>query len=168
LTFQDLEYEEGNKFIEEIRLGMHGAKTKHLTLIEKRLVEFDHYAKDIPSSLSKYPFRKEYQDSVDHKHELSYNVLPRQSEQDLFKNKLAGFKANAVAINCGIFGNSALKASDVCVAYVPSYSSKDFSEEHFDVISGKFLIANIKHILSAKSYNQRLLLIKDGFEEVTE
>ncbi|MNE96402.1 hypothetical protein D3C80_1946030 [compost metagenome] len=74
-------------------------------------------------------------------------------------------KSNSFTVNIGTFGNSALKAGLVIKATIPSFSQDSLGPNDFDNISGKFLVAEIKHILSGKMYNQRIKLIKDSFEE---
>lgn len=96
---------------------------------------------------------------------LSYNIEPRQSESQLGKNELIALHSLSTILNVGVFGDSTLRAGQICEASVPSYSSADFTPENKDMLSGNFLIAEIKHILTPKLYNQRLMLIKDGFME---
>lgn len=167
-VFQEFEYEEGSKYIEKINDGLLGASSHHVSLLDKTDTVIQYTPKTVfnkSTSIAPHPFRSDYKHSVDTKIHLSYNIEPRQSEPDLQKNVLHRFKALETVLNIGIFGDSTLKVGQTCIANVPNYSSDDFSPDALNPLSGKFLIAEIKHIFNPKQYNQRIMLIKDSYEE---
>jgi hypothetical protein len=168
-TFQDFQYDEPNKFIDEIIKGMHGKTTKHLGLMEKQVAEFKFdktkfFNKGL--SLGKHPFKLETDIQYSNNVSIAYTIEPRQSEPHLGKNELTVLHAMSTCVNVGVFGDSTVKAGTICEASIPTYGTKDFTPENIDMLTGKFLIAEVKHIITPKIYNQRLLLIKDGFMEM--
>jgi hypothetical protein len=165
-VFQDFELQDNNKHIDDIMSGLHGVTSNHISLKHKFVETYtDSRSETHKPNLSKYPFHLNMKPNYNYVINVSANVLPRQAEVDGAKNFIDRFAIGTITISAGIYGNSSLKVGDICIANIPSYSSKDFTQEHFDPISGKFLIAEIKHLLTSKIYNQRLLLLKDGFEE---
>lgn len=167
-VYQDIEFEDVSKHIDKISDGQYGSTTISFSLMDKKCNTYtvDHnklFNKN--KSLAQTPFRLEIEPKHTDKIMISNNIKEMSSEPDLDKNRLSLLKAVEVAINIGVFGDSTLKVGEVVLAAIPSYSSKDFAPDSTDVVSGKFLVADIKHILTPKQYNQRLLLIKDGYEE---
>jgi hypothetical protein len=167
-VLQDYEVEDSNKFLDEIADGLHGATSCHISLKHKEVEVYkDSIEKTFKesNSLGKFPMRSKTEPNFNYVISVGANVLPRQSEIDLYKNTLVKMAMNTFTVVAGIHGNSQLKVGDVCNLSLPSYSSNDFTQNHVDFISGKFLLVEIKHILTAKGYNQRVLFMKDAFEE---
>lgn len=167
-VFQEFEYEEGSKYIEKINDGLLGTRTHHVSLLDKKDSVYLYTPNVVFSertSITKHPFKVDYQYSTNDKVKISYNIEPRQSERDLEQNVLHRFKALETVINIGIFGDSTLKVGQTCIANIPTYSSTDFQPDSLNPLSGKFLIAEIKHIFNPRQYNQRIMLIKDSYEE---
>lgn len=163
---QDFELEEPIKVIEKIKGGMFGSTTRHIELTTKK-EEINEYTPDLvfTKKLGNSPFLKKLDDNLADKVSISYDVVSRQSKKDIEKNRLIANKSLELVANIGVYGDSGIRAGHTCIANIPSYYKDDFSPADVDVRSGKFLIAEIKHKLTPKQYNQRIMIIKDSYEE---
>lgn len=170
-TFQDFEVDVANKHADDVLDGQYGSAWGYLSLFDKNLsvVNYDSKARyDQAKSLGKNPnildsnFNSDYSDRLT----IMYSMHHEPNEEAVVLNKMKLLKASTININIGVFGASLIKVGDVCLASIPSFSSDDFSDKSFDAMSGKFLISEIKHLLTPKTYNQRVQLLKDSFEEV--
>lgn len=170
-TFQDFEIEEPNKFIDDIHDGQYGSAHGFLSIMDKSMTVHTYNAKDKfdpTKSLGKNAmslnqgFNEQNSDRVS----LHYRSSKQENESSVVDNGLKLLKSNSFAVNIGTFGNSALKVGLTMKASVPSNSSESLTPGGHDNISGKFLIAEIKHILTPKIYNARMKIIKDAYEEV--
>lgn len=168
-TFQQFEYEPANKHLTDISEGQLGSSWGYVSLQDKSMQIYQTSAKDKfdeNNSLGKIPkllsnnFNPDYSDKLTVKY--SQEHLPNQT--NIVDNRMKLIQSNSFAVNIGVFGNSLLKVGTTCKASIPSYSSEDFTLNETDVHSGKFLIAEIKHIITPKQYNQRIKLIKDSYE----
>ena len=171
-TFQEFEIEESNKFIDDLHDGQYGSAHGFLSIMDKSMTVHNYNAKakfDSSKSLGKAAvsldqnFNSENSDRVT----LHYRNTKQDNEGSIVDNKLKLLKSNSFSANIGIFGNSSLKVGTTMKTSIPSNSKESMTPNATDNISGKFLIAEIKHILQPKSYNQRVKLLKDSFEEVT-
>lgn len=168
-VIQDMVLEESNTLLDKIRDGQYGSTFGCVSLDDKRM---NMYSFDVDSefdeskALARSPgpkgglVNKQHNDSLN----LSYTVERSQSEPYAFKNRMKLLQAMNYPVSIGVFGNSTLKAGLVCIANIPNFSS-DTGPERFDTLSGKFLIAAIKHVLTPKQYTQRIQITKDSFEE---
>lgn len=170
-TFQDFEIDVANKHADDILDGQYGSAWGYLSLFDKNMtvVNYDSKASfNSANSLGSNPnlldnsFNSDYSDRLT----IMYSMYHEPNEEAVVFNKMKLLKASTINVNIGVFGASFIKVGDVCLASIPSFSSDDFSDKSFDAMSGKFLISEIKHLLTPKSYNQRLQLLKDSFEEV--
>lgn len=168
---QNLEREDNNKMMDDLLDGQYGSSWAYLSLNDKSLNVYSYDMKtsfDQSKSLGKSPmlvdrnFNPLYSDKLS----ISYGLDHEQSEAFNHENALKLLKTNNIIFNIGVFGNSLLKVGNVIKTSIPSYSTDNFKENNVDYISGRFLISEIKHILTPKSYNQRIQIIKDAFEEV--
>lgn len=169
-SFQEFEYNIPNKYADDVLDGQKGSSTANLSILEKSITIHDYDAQDNynpDNSLGKVASTIDYTPNSQYPAKLSVKYYHERAprETTLVNNKMKMLKSNTLSLNIGVFGASFIKAGDVCLANVPSFSSLDFSANSTDVVSGKFLIAEIKHILTPKSYNQRIQLIKDSLEE---
>lgn len=169
-TIQDFERLDCNKMIDDLMDGQYGSSWAYLSLNDKSLNVFSYDMKTSfkeSNSLGKTPvvldrnFNPLYSDKLT----ISYGIDHEQNEPFVHENSLKLLKTNSIIFNIGVFGNSSLKVGSVIETTIPSYSSESFREEGIDIISGKFLISEIKHVLTPKLYNQRIQIIKDAFEE---
>ena len=169
-TFQDYELETPNKFIDDIHDGQYGSSHGFLSIMDKSMTVHTYNAKekfDSSKSLGKSAvaldknFNSENSDRIS----LHYRSAQSPNEAGTIDNRMKLLKSNSFSVNIGVFGNSSLKVGMVIKATIPSFTKDSLGPNNFDNISGKFLVAEIKHILSGKQYNQRIKLIKDSFEE---
>lgn len=170
-TFQDFEVDVQNKHAEDILDGQYGSAWAYVSIKDKsmNIVNYDSKSNFNESdSLGKHPnsldanFNGDYSD----KFSIQYSLDHKPNEEAVVINRMKLLKSSTINLNIGVFGASFIKVGDVCSAQIPAFSSEDFTDKSFDAISGKFLIAEIKHILTPKTYNQRVRLMKDSFEEV--
>lgn len=169
-VIQDYELETPNKFIDDIHDGQYGSSHAFLSIMDKSLTVYNYNAKDnfdASKSLGKTPvsldqnFNKESTDRIS----LHYRSAKTENESGTVDNNMKLLKSNSFTVNIGVFGNSALKAGMVIKATIPSFTQESLGPKNFDNISGKFLVAELKHHLSGAQYNQRIKIIKDSFEE---
>lgn len=81
------------------------------------------------------------------------------------KNTMTKLRSSTVVVSIGLFGDSTIRAGNVCKATIPNWSmTADSDSEPKDYISGKFLIAEIKHMFKQNLYTQRMKLVKDAYE----
>lgn len=169
-TFQDYEVETQNKFIDDLHDGQYGSSHGFLSIMDKSMTVHSYNAKDkfdASKSLGKssVSLDQNFNSSGTDRISLHYRSTKSGNESSFVDNKMKLLKSNSFTVNIGVFGNSSLKVGTVINATIPSFTQDSLSPDDFDNISGKFLIAEIKHILSGKMYNQRIKLIKDSFEE---
>jgi hypothetical protein len=167
-VYQEFEYEEGSKYIELIDDGILGTTVNSVSLSEKSNTVTSYLPEKVfskSSALADHTFLTKHKTSNQSRVRVTYDIKSRQSELDVEKNRLHKFKALSTVLNIGIFGDSTLRVGQTCIANVPTYSTEDFSHNAINPYSGKFLIAEIKHVFSPKQYNQRIMLIKDSYEE---
>lgn len=169
-VFQDYEVEAPNKFIDDLHDGQYGSSHGFLSIMDKSMTVHSYNSKekfDASKSLGKSSvsldqnFNKSGSDRIT----LSYRGSKSDNQSGFVDNKMKLLKSNSFTVNIGTFGNSGLKVGDVVKATIPSFTADSLGPNDFDNISGKFLVAEIKHILTGKLYNQRIKLIKDSFEE---
>jgi hypothetical protein len=170
-TFQDFEIEEPNKFIDDLHDGQYGSAHGFLSIMDKSMTVHNYNAKDkfdSSKSLGKSSMSldQSFNDKSSDRVSLHYRGEKRDNESSFVDNKMKLLKSNSFSVSIGTFGNSSLKVGDVIKASVPSHSKESLTPGGHDNISGKFLIAEIKHILTPKIYNARMKIIKDAFEEV--
>lgn len=169
-VFQDYEVETPNKFIDDLHDGQYGSSHGFLSLMDKSMTVHSYNSKDkfdASKSLGKsaVSIDQNFNSAGTDRISLHYRSTKNDNESSFVDNKMKLLKSNSFTVNIGTFGNSALKVGKVLKATIPSFTQGSLSPNDFDNISGKFLVAEIKHILSGKMYNQRIKLIKDSFEE---
>lgn len=169
-TFQDYEVETPNKFIDDIHDGQYGSSHGFLSIMDKSMTVHTYNAKDkfdSSKSLGKSSVALDNNFNTDNSDRISlhYRSAKSDNEAGTVDNAMKLLKSNSFSVNIGVFGNSSLKVGMVLKATIPSFTKDSLGPDNFDNISGKFLVAEIKHVLSGKMYNQRIKLIKDSFEE---
>lgn len=165
-VYQEFAYEDSYKYIEKLKDGVLGCTTMHVGLFDKNMQVTKHtQASWNNTMLGKHINQNVEADHLKAKLRVTYNVQAKQAEPDLEKNTLALLKCVENTFNIGIFGDSTLKAGQTVIAHIPTYASDTFSPDQIDFLTGKFLIGEIKHVITPKMYNQRILLIKDSYEE---
>lgn len=170
-TYQSFEVEPPNKFIDDLDDGQYGSASGFLSLLDKSLTVHNYNAKgnmNPNNTLGKSAVSLDQNFNNDNSDHLSihYRSSKSDNESGFVNNRLKLLKSNSTSINIGTFGNSTLRAGAVIKASVPTFSKESQSTDDFDNVSGKFLIAEIKHILTPKTFNQRIKIIKDSYEEV--
>lgn len=169
-VFQDYEVETPNKFIDDLHDGQYGSSHGFLSILDKSMTVHSYNAKDkydASKSLGKsaVSINQNFNPAGTDRISLHYRSGKSDNESGFVDNKMKLLKSNSFTVNIGVFGNSSLKVGTVMKATVPSFTQDSLGPDDFDNISGKFLIAEIKHVLSGKMYNQRIKIIKDSFEE---
>lgn len=169
-VFQDYEIETPNKFIDDLHDGQYGSSHAFLSIMDKSMTVHSYNSKDkfdATKSLGKSAVSvdRNFNSNNTDRVSLHYRSQKSANESGFVDNKMKLLKSNSFTVNIGVFGNSGLKVGDVIKATIPSFSHDSLDPNGFDNISGKFLVAEIKHVLSGKRYNQRIKLIKDSFEE---
>lgn len=170
-TYQSFEIEPPNKFIDDLDDGQYGSSSGFLSLLDKSLTIHNYNAKsnfNQNNTLGKSAVSLDQNFNSDNSDHLSihYRSAKSDNESSFMNNRLKLLKSNSTSVNIGTFGNSTLRVGTVIKASVPTFSKESQSASDFDNVSGKFLIAEIKHILTQKTFNQRIKLIKDSYEEV--
>lgn len=170
-TYQSFEIEPPNKFIDDLDDGQYGASAGFLSLLDKSMTVHTYNAKknfNTNNTLGKSAVSLDQNFNNDHSDHLSihYRSARSDNESSFVNNRLKLLKSNSTSISIGTFGNSMLRVGTVIKASVPTFSKESQSTDDFDNVSGKFLIAEIKHVLTQKAFNQRIKLIKDSYEEV--
>lgn len=170
-TYQDFEIEDVNKYLDDLTDGQYGSSWGFLSIQDKQFTVFNYDAKrrfDAASSLSKSPVMLDtgFNDSYSDKLSIRYSVAARDSAQHSVDNTMKLLKTNNFAVSIGAFGNSNIRVGATCKATIPTNSSDGLTPNEVDPLSGKFLIAEIKHVLTPKIYNQRIKIVKDGYEQV--
>lgn len=169
-TFQDFQIDAPNKHMNDVDDGQHGSSWGYLSILDKSLTVVNYNAQedfDKVNSLGNTPnaiadiANPDYSDKLS----MQYVNVREQNEGAIVKNRMKLLKSSTANVNIGTFGASFIKVGDVCTATIPAFSSEDFKSESVDTASGKFLIVEIKHVLTGKMYNQRIRLMKDSFEE---
>lgn len=169
-TFKEFDIDYSNKYADEILDGQYGSATAYFSLKNKSINILNYDASsnfNVSSSLGKTPFTISSSFNDKYSDRLSINYSSEHNVHEIAKvqNRMKLLKSNSFMVNIGVFGLSTIKVGDVCLAKIPTFSSESLSVNDTDHISGKFLIAEIKHILTPKLYNQRIRLIKDSYEE---
>lgn len=168
-VIQDIDQNASNKRIDDIGDGQKGSSYGYLDLMSKSMSIYTYNTNQSRVSLGKYQttLNGDLNSSYSDKIEIKYSLEAKQSSPYAHQNKLKLLKSNAHSLNIGIHGNSMLRCGTVVNINVPVNAMYSDGEQ-MDIYSGKYLIADIKHILRPGSYAQRLLVIKDSFEEVVE
>lgn len=172
-AIQDLQIETSNTFLDDITDGQYGSAWAFLSLEDKSMQIYNYDMKtayDKSKSMGSSPvlldqnFNEQYSDKLNACYGNQFNT----HSQGKVDNQMKLLQSSNISLNMGVFGNSNIKVGDTCLASIPAYSSEDFSPDSHDAISGKFLIAEIKHILTPKMFTQRIKLIKDAYTEVVK
>lgn len=170
-AIQKVEVIEDNNALERIREGQHGSTWVYRDLRTKEVAVFV-YTKDgfyrKESSLGAIPTKKDI-DNPDNSDNVFYRVVPDVRNIVLDKAHIAEMvrkQAFTIRVVITVFGDSAMTCGTVVNATVPDWQSDQ--KENSRMIRGRFLIANIKHVLTNKSeYRQVIELVKDSWEEMT-
>lgn len=73
---------------------------------------------------------------------------------------------NNVVLDISVFGNSDTKVGDVISIDLPSYERLDKDYKQDALLSGKYLVGNIKHTINRKQYMQYMTVYKDAVEVI--
>lgn len=171
-SYQDYEILEGDNIAQKVMDGQYGSTWQNFTLATKSLEVYNYTASQAynsAKSLGQYPYptNKNVSSSFLDKLFLSYTNSPN-SLIPIVNAKMNKLRSNSVVISIGVFGNSKLRVGNVCKANIPNWSKNGMQPTGADrdVLTGKFLIAEIKHVFTQKLYTQRIKIVKDAFEGV--
>lgn len=174
-AYQDFEILKGNNFSQRMIDGFYGSSWMYFAINDKRIqtLNYDYQYDYLPyNSMTKSPVPIELEINAEHsdKYAIKYSLQTEGNYDAILRNKMLMIRANNFAVSIGVFGNSELKVGNVVKANIPNWSTNGMqpASPDRDVLTGKFLIAEIKHVFNQKLYTQRIKLIKDGFEEVTK
>lgn len=173
-AYQDFTVIQGSNLSERMNDGVYGGTWARFSILDKNLQIVNYNAKDNfvkEKSLAKspVPIDSNYNDSFSDKLYLTYGLEQNDGFNPYVNGRMNKLRSSNFAISIGTFGDSTLRVGQTCKANIPNWSidGMDPTNPNRDVLTGKFLIAEIKHIFSQKLYTQRIKLIKDAYEEVT-
>lgn len=174
-AYQDFEILKANNYSQRMIEGVYGSSWMHFAVCDKHVqtLTYDYGYDYVPyNSLGKSPVPIELEINGEHsdRFTVKYSLEQEYNYDAILRNKMTKMKTNNFVVSIGVFGNSALRVGQICKANIPNWSSNGMQPTNpdRDVYSGKFLIAEIKHVFNQKLYTQRIKLVKDGFEEVTK
>lgn len=162
-AIQDIAFLEENSYLDRIVEGQHGVTSEKFDLGSKeiRKAEYDRTKGSV--GLATQRVRRNIEPSYQSKSKIRLGFDSVIPEMDYTKNKMVLTELNTIRFQITVFGDSSIKAGDVCVATIPNWN-QDQDEVKGDV-SGKFLIGSIHHALSPTTYMQTILIQKEGYEQ---
>ena len=166
-NYQDFEFDKTPSFLDRIMSGILGATYNFISLR-------DRYNFKIPSNAGEF-VENALTDNTFMADHITVNsdgavyVLPQTQlygdEENVVRRDVILKRNNNVAINIATFGNSALKVGDMITANIPRWHTEMGDDLEIDKYSGKYLVAEIKHVLNRNAYNTRLKIVRDGFND---
>lgn len=174
-TYQDFEILKSPSYIQRMKDGMYGGSWLNFAITDKAInvVNYDYlYNYDKAKSLAKspIPIEEEVNQEYSDKFTIKYSLETEYNYEAMLRNKIQKERSSNFAVSIGTFGNSELRVGQVCKANIPNWSPDGMQPTNpdRDVYTGKFLIAEIKHVFNQKLYTQRIKIVKDAFEEITK
>ena len=173
-AYQDYEVLPAANMAQRLTDGLYGSSWANFSINQKFIAIENYDAKkdfDQSKSLGKspLPIDNDYNDAYSDRLFLSYSCSTDEAHQPMVLNKMTKARSSAFSVSIGVFGDSTLRVGQTCKANIPNWSSNGMqpSGADRDVLTGKFLIAEIKHQFTQKLYTQRIKIVKDAYEEIT-
>jgi hypothetical protein len=129
-------------------------------------------------SISKYPLVSKLTDDLSFnvtayqkyypKHSFRYDTLEDNDEMEIVstrrQSQMNQFKTNTLTIL--VNGDSNRRVGDMVSVDIPSTENPKNKDDWYDpYLSGKYMITAILHEIGDGSYNMKMELVKDGFDE---
>lgn len=167
-TYQAFEELEPSQFMDKVQKGYYGSDYASLDLYHKRFEQFYESREstfDQNKSLGQYANRQDHPNPSYQDRMIFRAVMHDQGMVNLFQRKGHVMTAldNYRAI-FSVFGDSTVGAGATCFAVVPIKGTSRMEDPN-DFHTGKFLISEVKHRVTADKYMQTMTIIKDSFEE---
>lgn len=155
--------------ITQITEGVYGSESVNLDIIKKKstISRYDnqsHFSRN--KSLAKTPnMNKELVDGTPDTRSFFLDNEPHPFHEFRPKNIGVILNGQKYAANVSVFGDSSLTCGSIIKAQLPIWGTEAKKNDGSpDPFSGKFLVAEIKHVLKKQQYMQTLKVIKDAFE----
>jgi hypothetical protein len=165
-AFQDIEIMDGNSYTQSVLDGEYGSAWGKFSIYEKNLhvYNYDVGSKfDETKSLGKSPYIGNHDKNAVYSDKLYIGYASNESTyfEPYVNGRMVKLRASNYVVSAGVFGDSTTRVGIVCKANIPTWCANLGGKN----VSGKYLVAEIKHIFTQKLYTQRFKLIKDAFEE---
>lgn len=169
-AYQDFSFEKPNTYLDRIMSGGLGEVYHFISIrdrFDKIVVSSDNNnpEKALTTNTTMADYATINGDGV-------VRVVPQlelyEDEDNVVRNNTTLRRLDNVMINIAVFGNSNIKVGDIIEATIPRWNTDMGEVESFDKYSGKYLIAEIKHVLNRTSYNARMKIVRDGFNDISK
>ena len=170
-SFQEYEQKDSISYLDAILDGQYGSTWQVLNLKEKALdtIRYKVANTEPDKKLAQYskPLNKGFNEEYTDRIEFSVRASRQPQGNADYYNHLALLKSETTVINITVPGNSEIMAGQVCIANIPQWHAMNFDPqaEELQLLSGKFLIAEIRHKLNSGGYVQYIKLLKDSFNK---
>ena len=169
-AYQEFDDKGIQSYLDTILDGQYGSTWMTLNLREKELdtiqYKIDNTSKKDTQlgehgKLLDRDYNEEYTDRVS----LTYNSHRSERPYSEVHNHLKLLKSETSVINLTLPGNSELKVGEVCVVNIPQWNAMNFDPEvdELQILTGKYLISEIRHRIDHIGYVQYIKVIKDSF-----
>lgn len=170
-SFQEYTILPNISYIEYMGSGLLGSTWNFFSVHNKQTDTYKYnieesFKKD--KSLGSFPLAKNSLEiDYDNTNFLGYRGVPRQNGHPYVMNKNSWANIETQQAIVVTFGNSDVRVGVVCTAIIPLWSSNNTNPTNpdKDLLSGKFLFSEIKHVFSIESYIQTIKLTKNAFED---
>lgn len=165
-AFQDVEIMDGNSYTQSVLDGEYGSAWGKFSIYEKNLhiYNYDVGSKFDPTkSLGDSPYISDYDKNSVYSDKLYIGYASNENTyfEPYVNGRMVKLRASNYVVSVGTFGDSTTRVGSVLKANIPTWSANIDGKN----ISGRYLIAEIKHVFTPKLYTQRMKIIKDAFEE---
>lgn len=166
-AIQDITVLEDDSFIDRIAEGQHGSRWLFLDLTSKTLNEINYTKTEYynpEKSLGKLPVKRDL-DNPEYTDDWEFGIgFPDQDYLSFVKGIMLKRNCNMYRARISINGDTAIRSGLVCKGTLPAWNRAENADT--DMIKGKFLFTEVKHVLGRKTYNQVLMIQKDAYEEI--
>ena len=171
-SYQDFEIMDYNSYSRKLQDGEYGGAWGNFSLSQKQLTVYNYsimnnfnYAKSLGIPPLNLP--NGWGNNFSNKLGLTYTSMFGTKFVPTVNGRMVKLRAANFVVSIGVFGDSTLRVGNTCIANIPNWSSNGMQPTgpDRDIYSGKFLIAEIKHVFDQKLYTQRIKIIKDAYEE---
>lgn len=170
-AYQDFEIMDYNSYSQNLTDGEFGSAWGNFSIYDKRLDIYNYSVDqnfDSEKSLGtkQVPLPNGWANNFNNKLSLSYASNFGTKFVPTVDGRMVKLRSSNFVVSIGVFGDSTLRVGSTCIANIPNWSSDGMqpSGADKDIYSGKFLIAEIKHIFTQKLYTQRIKITKDEYE----
>jgi hypothetical protein len=170
-SFQEYSHKESLSYLDSIRDGHYGSTWQILNLKEKAMdtIQYKVANTEPDKKLTQYSkilnngFNENFTDRI----EFMVVAGRKPHGNSRYYNELTLLKSETSVINITVPGNSEIMAGQVCNANIPQWNGMNFDPqaEDMQMLSGKFLMAEIRHKLNSSGYVQYIKLLKDSYNK---